>query len=554
MSDPYATKPWLKSYDKHVPEKLTYTQDRLIPDLFRESVSKVKDKVAIYYAGTGTTFGQLDILSNKFARFLREQGLKQGDVVGVYLPNVLANYIAVMGIIKAGCVVTGLSALLSHKELEFQLNNSGAKALVAMDMLWGNVHPILGKTGVKIVAMVSMADFLPPMVKAPQHDILSVSCVSIHKFMDIMNNAPSAAPDVHIDPDSVCFIMYTGGTTGLPKGAMTTQQRVVNNITQTSTWLDIKPGEDTFLTAFPMFHIAGLFVALWSMSSGITQIAVPNPRDLPSLIESIKKYKPTLVGNVPTIFIELMKIPSFREHNFSHLKLCMSAAAPFPAENLKEIEAIVGKGKVCEGLGMTECNALVMIQPLHGKKKFGSVGLPLPDMEVKVVDPVTQQLVRQGEAGELIVKGPQVFKGYLNMPEETAHTLLDGWLYTGDIARMDEDGYFFMVDRLKDMVNVSGYKVFTRELDDLLSQHPAIAAVASVGIPNPDRPGAEIVTTAVVLKPGFEKSDDTRNTITDFVRQNASPYKVPKRIVFMDQLPTNAVGKILKRELREMMK
>lgn len=308
------------------------------------------------------------------------------------------------------------------------------------------------------------------------------------------------------------------------------------------------------MTAFPMFHIAGLFLAVWNMSSGVTQIAVPNPRDLESFVKYIKKHKPTLLGNVPTIFIQLLKMPSFRALDFSHVKRCLSGAAPFPAENIRELEALVGKNKMCEAMGMTEGGPMLTVNPIYGLKKIGSIGLPISDVEAKVVDPETKELVPLGEPGEFVVKCPQIFKGYYNMPEETANTLRDGWLYTGDIVRMDEDGYFYMVDRSKDMVNVSGYKVFTRELDDLIVEHPDVAMAATIGTADPDRPGAEVVTSAVVLKPGVEKSDATKNSIIEFVKKNAAPYKVPKKIIFMDQLPTSPGGKILKRELREMLK
>jgi acyl-CoA synthetase (AMP-forming)/AMP-acid ligase II len=562
MENPYASKRWLKFYDKHVPEKLTYP-DKLYTDLFNDAVSKSPNAVAVNYAGEEITYAEFDTLTNKFANFLKEQGLKQGDVVGISLPNVMGNYISIVGTLKAGCVVSGCSPLLTPRELEFQLNNSGAKALVAFDMLWEKVSPAVGKTGVKTIALVRITDFLPAikkilgklLKKIPNIEVKPVPGIRMHDFMDILKTASPAATVLKMDTNSSCLLQYTGGTTGVPKGAILTHKNFVSQVTQYARWFDIQPGKEVVMSAFPMFHMAGLALSLLTMAAGGKSIAVPNPRDIAGLIKSLKKHKPTIFCNVPTIYMELLKLPDFNKVDFSNLKCFISGASAMPAEHLKKLEALAGQGKFVEVMGMTETSPVTLGGPLYGKKKVGSVGVPWPDTEVKVVDPETKELVPVGEPGELVAKGPQVFtRGYLNMPEETAKTLKDGWIYTGDIIRMDEEGYFFMVDRAKDMVNVSGFKVFTRELDDLIIEHPDVAMAATIGTPNPERPGTEIVTSAIVLKPGVEKSDATRDRIIEFLRQNVSPYKVPKKIMFMDELPMSAVGKILKRELRDMLK
>ncbi|MGD0856016.1 MAG: AMP-binding protein [Dehalococcoidia bacterium] len=562
MNNPYASKPWLRSYDKHVPEKLTFP-DKLYTDLFYEAVKRVGNRVAIYYSGLPITYDQLDTMTNKFANFLIGQGLEPGDVVGVNLPNVLANYISIIGTLKAGCVLSGVSPLLTQSELEYQLNNSGAKALVTIDVLWGKVSPVISKTGIKTIAMVSITDFLPPLKrtlgkllkKIPHVKVTPVAGVPMSSYMDIMKNAPASAPARNIGTDANCLVQYTGGTTGVPKGAIITHKNFVSMMTQLTAWFDSRIGKDTMLLAFPLFHMAGIAISMWGLTRGSTMIAVPNPRDYASIIKSIQKYKPSIILNVATLYIELMKLPAFSKLDFSSLDWCFTGAMSMPPEYFRKLEAIVGENKLIEGLGMTETSPLITMGPRYGKKKVGSVGLPVSDTEIKVVDPATGELMPVGEPGELVASGPQVFtKGYHNMPEETAKTLREGWIYTGDIVRMDEEGYVFIVDRCKDMVNVSGFKVFTRELDDLIVEHPAVALAATVGTPNPDRPGAEIVTTAVVLKPGFEKNDATMKSIVDYIREHAAPYKVPKKIVFMDQLPMSAVGKVLKRELREMLK
>jgi long-chain acyl-CoA synthetase len=389
------------------------------------------------------------------------------------------------------------------------------------------------------------ADFLPSDKPANPVPLPSISEIAIGHFMEILKEMPDTDPNVKIYPEAPALMQDTGGTTGPSKGAVLTHKNMVDHITQLVVWLDYKMGKSMILSAFPLFHLASLGVSMWSMAFGQTQIAVANPRDLAGMINLMKTYRPTAFCNVHTICIEL---------DFSNVQYFMIGAAPFPPEYIKDFEAIVGEGKVCEGLGITETSPLSAVSPCYWKKKAGSVGLLFPDVQIKIVDPVTKEIVPLGESGELVAKGPQVFTlGYHNMPEETANTLRDGWIYTGDVVRMDEEGYLWVVDRLKDMVNVSGYKVFTRELDDIICEHPTVAMAATIGIPDPKKPGSQILATAVVLKPGVKKSEATRSSILEYIKEREAAYKVPKRVEFMDQLPLSAVGKILKRELRDIM-
>ncbi len=561
MEDPYSKKPWLKFYDKHVPEHLEY-QDKTYHEYFKENADKVPDKVALYYMGAGIPFRELDRYSNAFAHFLKKKGLKPGDTVGVNLPNIPAYYIAIIGIQKAGCVLTGVSPLLSKEELEYQLNDSGAKILVTLDILFGNVEPVAPKTGVKAVVVAEIADFLPAvkrilgklLKKIPTGPVNPISGIDVVKYTDVLKEMPKDDVLEKVDMEASCLMQYTGGTTGPPKGAVLTHRNIVYHIIQVNTWLNRKAGEGIMLSAFPLFHQAGLFLSMTAMASGFTSIAIPNPRDIDFQVSAIDKYKPDGIVNVPTIYLELLKNPKFRSLDFSGIDWFVSGAAPFPPEYIKEFESVVGDGKLIELLGMTETSPVHTCNPVYGVKKAGSVGIPLPDTDVKLVDPETGNLAPIGEPGECVVRGPQVFtKGYHNKPEETANTLRDGWIYTGDVCTMDEDGYFYVVDRVKDMVIVSGYKVFTRTVDDVLMEHPDIDMAATIGLPDPNRPGSEIVATAVVLNPGVEKSDALKEKITEYMREKVAPYKVPKRIEFMDQLPTSPIGKILKRELRKMM-
>jgi long-chain acyl-CoA synthetase len=352
--------------------------------------------------------------------------------------------------------------------------------------------------------------------------------------------------------DDPIFIMYTGGTTGPSKGAVLTQRSYMSNRQQVLAWLDIRP-EETALSAFPLFHIAGLALGGFTMTHGTTQICVPNPRDSHFLIEAMKSYKPDFLVNVPTVYYELMKTPGFRALDHKNLKWCLSAAAPFPEESIGELEAVIGKGNFIELYGMTETSPVTCCNPRYGVKKPGSIGLPMPDTDFILIDPETGQPAKPGETGEIAIKGPQVMKEYFEKPQETANVFRNGWLHTGDVARMDEDGYFYIVDRLKDMVIVSGFKVFTRELDEVLMKHPDISQAASIGLPDPERPGSERVACAIVLNPGVEKSEAQKQKIVQYLKENVAPYKIPKLIEFMDQLPTSGVGKILKREIKAMM-
>jgi acyl-CoA synthetase (AMP-forming)/AMP-acid ligase II len=563
MPDPYALKPWLKHYDEHVPHSLNYS-DKTYAELFREATDQVPSRVAVYYMGRGITYQELDNLSARFAHFLKKSGLQPGDTVGVHLPNIPAYYISIIGIQKAGCVLTGVSPLLQSAELEYQLNDSGAKLLVTLDALFNRVQAVVPQTGVQTVAVAGIADFLSPLKaflgkllkKIPTGKVNPIPGITVERLMSMLPKMSFDRLQQKLHPDDRCLMQYTGGTTGPPKGAVLTHRNMVNQIQQANTWLDIGVAEKfTLLSAFPLFHQAGLFLAMDTMTFGGTQVAVPNPRDLDFLIAAIKKYKPQGIVNVPTLFLELLKKSEFRSLGFDGVDFFISGAAPFPPEYIIAFEEVVGRGKLIEVLGMTETSPVHMALPRYGVKKPGSVGIPFPDTEVKLIDPDSGKIAPVGEPGELIVKGPQVFtEGYHSKPEETAITLKNGWIYTGDVCKMDNDGYFSVVDRVKDMVIVSGYKVFTRTVDDVLMEHPDIDMAAAIGLPDPARPGSEIVATAIVLKPDVEKNSDTRKKITQYMREKVAPYKVPKIIEFMDELPLSAVGKVLKRELREIMK
>jgi len=561
MADVYAQKPWLKFYDKHVPANLQYP-DKPFWETLEPAFKRFPNRVGLYYMGTPFTYKQLDDMSNRFANLLKLIGLKKGDTVGINLPNIPAYYIGLLGVQKAGCVLTGVSPLLTAEEINHQLKDSGAKVLVTLDALYPRIIKGVGGTELKAIVFTGIADYLSPVLatmgkllkKIPTGKVLPIPGIEIYDFKQVMKTLSADPVAEKVSLDDTCIMQYTGGTTGLPKGAELTHRNISRQMFQIATWLDSKMGETVGMTCFPLFHIAGLIVCTMMLSLAITQIAVPNPRDQKFIIKAMKKHRPNIIGNVPTVYLELIKQPDFKAYDFSDVQYFVSGAAPFPPEYIKEFEKIVGENKLIEVYGLTETSPLITSNPRFGKKIPGAVGIPFPDTEIKIVDPGTGEPVPFNEVGEVAVRGPQVFtKGYYRKPEETANVLRHGWLHTGDLGKMDEEGYVTIVDRLKDMVNVSGMKVFTRELDDVICEHPDVDLGASVGLADPERPGSEIVVSAIVLKAGIEKSDAEKAKITDYLRGRVAPYKVPKRIEFYDQLPTSAVGKILKREIRALM-
>lgn len=560
MSDAYSERPWLKKYDKNVAPNLKY-EEKTFAEKFAETVAKFPDKTALIYMGRSLSFKEVDALSNRLANFLIASGLRPDDVVGLHMPNIPANYIAFIGVQKAGCISTGLSPLLTAAEMKHQLIDSGTKLVITVDILFEKIAEVAADAPFTTVVVTEIADFLPGikrflgklLKKIPTAEVKPIPGKSVKRFMDVMNESKSDPVQVKRSFDDMIFMMYTGGTTGPSKGAVLTQRSYMSNRHQTLIWLDIQ-SDDIALSAFPLFHIAGLALGGFCITNGITQICVPNPRDSHFLIESLKAYKPTFVVNVPTVYFELLKQPAFRKLNLkSHLKWFLSAAAPFPADYIKDLETIIGEGNFIELYGMTEMSPVMLVNPRYGTKKPSSIGLPISDTQVKLIDPETGQPAKLGEPGEIVITGPQLMKEYYKQPSETANAVRNGWMHTGDVARMDEEGYFYLVDRVKDMVIVSGFKVFTRELDDVLLKHPDVYMAASVGLPDPERPGSERVGIAVVLHPDIAKSDEEKAKITKYLRDNVAPYKVPRVIEFMDELPTSGVGKVLKREIKKIM-
>jgi long-chain acyl-CoA synthetase len=396
--------------------------------------------------------------------------------------------------------------------------------------------------------------------KIPSGKVTPLEGKIIHLFPDVIKKGkyPDTDPDVKITPDDIAYIQYTGGTTGLPKGAMLSHRNAVSDLIIIQTWLGWEKGKGLALSAFPLFHIAGLFFCENCIYLGWTQVLIANPRDTDHICAEMAKYKPTILANVPSLYQMLIANQKFSKLDHTNLKICISAASPFPEESQKVLERIVGERKLLEVYGMSETSPLTTANPSRGKKKLGSIGLPLLNTDIKLVDPTTGEIAPVGQPGEICVKGPQIMVGYFNMPEETKHVIdADGYLHTGDVAIMDEEGYLRIVDRTKDMIIVGGYKVFSKKVEDVLTEHPAIEMIATIGVPNPERPGSELVVAYVTPDPSYQfDGDETamKEDILKFARDKLATYEVPKRIEIVKELPLTAVGKIDKKQLRTALK
>ncbi|MCJ7771930.1 MAG: AMP-binding protein, partial [Desulfobacterales bacterium] len=484
----------------------------------------------------------------------------------INLPNIPEYVIAWLGILRAGCVVSGVSPLLSAEEMEYQLKDSDAKGLVTLDAIFaGRLVDIASNLPeLKIVVSASVGGFLPAIKrilgklvgKIPKGKVTSLEGKKVFKIENVIKTSSfsDAHPDVDITPDDIAYIQYTGGTTGPPKGAQLSHRNAVSDLLIVLTWLGWEQGKGLALSGFPFFHIAGLFFNANCIYLGWTQVLIPNPRDTDHICGEIEKYKPTALVNVPSLFQLLIANPNFKNLDHSNLEVCVTAAAPFPEDSQKELESVVGQGKLVECYGMTETAPLTTMNPFRGKKMLGSIGLPLLNTDLKLVDPSSGKEMGIGEPGEICVRGPQIMVGYYNKPEETKNSIdADGYMHTGDVAIQDEEGYLRIVDRTKDMIIVGGYKVFSKKVEDVLAGHPAIEMVATIGLPNPERPGSELVKAIISITPGYDYGEDEealKKKILDFAKEKLAPYEVPKTIEFINELPLTVVGKIDKKVLR----
>jgi long-chain acyl-CoA synthetase len=492
----------------------------------------------------------------RFAGALKAMGVGKGDRVGLILPNCPQAYVALFAIWRLGAVVVQNNPLYTERELTHQLSDARVDVLLALDLTYDRVKAARKTVPIREVIITSVLDELGGIkrVVAPFTRKGKASMATIGKdepvrrWRDVLASSPGPVPEVAVDADTdLAMLQYTGGTTGLSKGVMLTHTNIGANAAQINEWLpDLEPGREVIMTALPFFHAYGLTTCL-TLGVRTGAALVLQPRfDLHKVLEAVDKYRPTIFPGVPTMYVAINNAVGRDKHDLSSIKACVSGAAPLPMEVSDEFERHAG-GRLVEGYGLTEASPVTHANPVYGKRKVGTIGLPLPNTVARIADP--SDLSRDmpiGEPGELAVQGPQVMQGYWNHPEETAQVLQDGWLLTGDMATMDEEGYFAIVDRKKDLIIAGGYNVYPREVEEVLYEHPKVMEACVAGVP--DRYMGEVVKAFVVLRPGQEA---TVQEIRDFVDDRLAKYKVPRSIEFRDELPKTMIGKVLRRKLIE---
>jgi len=552
-------RPWLGSWPEGVPKSIDYPE---IPvhELLRRAAKEFGGRPAITFYGKSTSYRDLDAAADRFAAGLRRIGVLPGDLVSLVLPNTPHFVVAFFAVLRTGGIVVQTNPLYTPRELEGLWTDAGVETVVTLDLFWHNVSKARANAGVKRVVVCDVGEFLKvPLrqlypikkrrdLKKQGHWPLDIPHeVGIHRFADLARTPPSPALETRASLDDVVVLQYTGGTTGTSKGAMLTNRNLIANAMQVAAWFSAgSHRSEKLLGAIPLFHVYGLTaVMLLSVVAGIEVILYPNPREIGAILKLINKTKPSLFPGVPTMYIAILRHPKLAKYDLRSIRACISGAAPLPNEVRKQFEAATG-GRLVEGYGLTEASPVTHCNPLNGVVKE-CIGIPFPDTDAKIVDaddPTRE--VAQGEVGELAVRGPQVMKGYWNKPEETRNVLRDGWLLTGDLAKMDADGYFYIVDRKKDLILCSGYNVYPREVEEVLFMHPAVGEAAAIGVPDPYR--GETVKAFVVLKPG---KTATEADLIAFCKERLAPFKVPKAVEFATALPMSLVGKVLRRQLRE---
>jgi long-chain acyl-CoA synthetase len=539
---------WHKNYPVGVPAALDFEKITM-PDVLTRTAGRFPDHPALIFMGTRITYRELEGLVNRFARVLQSLGVKKGDKVAMLLPNVPQIVIAEYATFRIGGVNVMNNPLYTEHELTYQLNDSDSTVLVTLDMLFPMAKKLQENTGAKTVILCSIADYLPEPLKPmfPPADVPAQK--GVYRFLDLINAQPDTAPVVNqASLEDLGALIYTGGTTGVSKGVMLSHANISFNTQQFRSWYPaFKDGEESLLAIFPFFHAAG-WTGLQNtcIYAGWADILVPRPEP-DRILDLLEKFKPSLLPGVSTIFVALLNSERFQKMDLSFLKAYLTGSAPMAVETIRMIKARRDVPMI-NVYGLTEITPMGTATPWGGDEKPGTVGIPFPSTDLKVVDLETgTKEMKIGESGEICFKGPQVMMGYYKKPEETANVMQDGWLLTGDIGFMDEDGYVTIVDRKKDMIIASGFNVYPKEIDELLMTHPKVLEVCTIGIPDPYR--GENIKVYVVPKPGQTM---TAEEVQAFCRKTLAAYKVPKLVEFIDALPKSAVGKILRRELRDL--
>lgn len=567
-SDPlarYLERPWLNHYGSTVPKSVDIP-DKPLSWLMDEAARKYGANIAVEYYGTRLSYLQLESLVERFARALVQLGVKRGDRVSISLPNTPQFPIAFFGALKAGAVVVPTNPLYTSPELEHQLNDSGSTVIVMLDQFYPNLAAVRERTPLKHVILTSVSDYFPaPLAfaykaseyikqrgKHPVDMKTLMARPDTHSFKAVLGPAHgSQGFQVYALPEpaqsgEIAVLQYTGGTTGVPKGTMLTHRNLVSDATMSWAWSDLPLDVHHInLCVVPFFHVYGLTVAMnLSILSGSTMVLLPR-FTVKDTLKAIKKTRPDIFPGVPTMYLAVAREVEKTKQDLSSILVCISGSAPLPREVQTRFEAVSG-ARVVEGYGLTEASPVTHCNPVFGDRRIGTIGLPLPNTDAAIIDPDTGAFVPVGERGEIVVRGPQVMKGYWQRPEETAKVMIGDWLRTGDIGLMNEDGYFAVVDRIKDLIIASGYNIYPHDVEEVLFQHPAVLEASVIGVPDPYR--GETVRAYIVLKPGQHA---TAEDLTAFCKERLAIYKVPKQFVFRESLPKNLIGKVVRRELRD---
>jgi len=546
---------WHKSYVPGVKKTLDYEKIS-IPMALTNSAKRFPNHTAMNYMGKKITYSDLDKLVNRCSRAFMDLGVGKGDKVAVIMPNLPQTIIANLAAMRIGAVAVQNNPLYTERELEYQLNDSDSVIAVTLSLLVPRILKIMGNTKVRKVIGCHINSYLPfpkkqlfPFVKKAMYKKLETSD-TVMVFQDLINKYSDEPVKDQTEWEELAAIVYTGGTTGVSKGVMLSNRNISSNVQQFVAWFanDLKPGEEKLIGTFPVFHTAG-FTAIQNFIiwQAYEHLVIPRPEPK-AMIDMIKKYKPTFIPGAPTIFVGLLAEPEFRNMDLTFIKGFFSGAAPLAADTIRDLHDLTG-ATMCEVYGQTETTPIATVTPWKGVIKPGTVGVPVPDTDVKIVNIDTGEELPQGEIGEVLIAGPQIMMGYYKKPEETAKVLKDGWLHTGDMGLFDEDGYLSIVDRIKDMIISGGFNIYPIEIDNALFDHPKILEACSFGIEDSYR--GETVKAFVVTKPGESL---TKEEVVKYCKEVLAPYKVPREIVFVDELPKSNVGKILRREVREMYK
>jgi len=548
-------KPWYRFWPQGVPKHVDYPEIPL-SDLLKNTAESNPNHAAIVYFDKEMNYRELNLASDRFATALADLGVKKGDKVALFLPNIPQFVISYYGAIKIGAIETAISPLYKEREVEHQLNDSEAETIVVLDILYPILQKVLDKTKVKRIIVTSLKEYMPSakaflgslLKKIPSHKVERKP--NVYFFQELQSKYEANPPKVNIDPnEDLVALQYTGGTTGISKGAMLTHMNLVSNAVACDAWLRGTKGGETFLTVLPLFHIYGMTTGM-NAPIFLAGKMVMLPRfDAVGTFQAIQKQRVTVFCGAPTMYAMLLAHPDLKKYDLKSIRFCISGSAPLPPEVQKKWMEVTG-GVLVEGYGLTESSPVTHCNPLDKSMKtvqVGSIGLPWPDTDAKIMDIETgEKELGLNEDGELVVKGPQVMKGYWKMAEESASVLRNGWLYTGDIAKMDVNGYFYITDRKKDLIKYKGYSVYPREIEDVIYEHPAVKICAVIGKPDPV--ASEIPKAFVVLKEG---KTATEEEIKQFVNSKVAPYKAVREVEFRTELPMTLVGKVLRRVLQE---